>query len=92
MKKGIGITARLRKVAPGQSIVLKLPNSRAMDACKTVAYRVGHEMHCRFKAQSDFVNRTLTLTRLPYGEGKGKSKDNKTAGATPEATKNEGGE
>lgn len=65
-RRGKGITEQLRAVPMGATIVLSLPNARAIDSYKSIAYKLRHELECRFKAKSDFANRRLTLTKLPY--------------------------
>lgn len=66
MEKNKVTTEALREMAMGETVVFALPDAAAINTGKAIAYRVRHVLQCRFKAASDFVNNTLTLTKLPY--------------------------
>lgn len=55
----------LRNIAMGKSKTFKLESSMAINSCKAIAYRLQYDLGCKFSAESDYINRTLTLTKLP---------------------------
>ncbi|MCM1022291.1 MAG: hypothetical protein NC403_08815 [Muribaculaceae bacterium] len=66
MEKNKVTTEALREMQVGETIVFALPDASAINTGKAIAYRARHVLRCRFRAASDFVNNTLTLTKLPY--------------------------
>lgn len=62
-------TKALRKMEMGETITFVLPDANAINTGKATAYRLVPILRCRFKAMSDFINNTLTLTKLPYDTG-----------------------
>lgn len=66
MEKNKVTTETLREIQVGDTIVFALPDASAINTGKAIAYRLGPILRCRFRAASDFVNNTLTLTKLPY--------------------------
>lgn len=59
----------LRKMEVGETVVFGLPDASAINTGKAIAYRLGPMLRCKFRAASDFINNTLTLTKLPYDTG-----------------------
>lgn len=59
----------LRKMEVGETAIFSLPDASAINSGKAIAYRLGPVLRCRFRAASDFINNTLTLTKLPYDTG-----------------------
>lgn len=58
----------LRKMEIGQTVTFELPRqepylSRAVNSGKAIAYRLQRELRCKFTAETDFDNATLTLTK-----------------------------
>lgn len=58
----------LRRMGLGQTRVFALPErepytSRAANTGKALAYRLQRELGCRFTANTDFENKTLTITK-----------------------------
>ncbi|MCM1020861.1 MAG: hypothetical protein NC403_01490 [Muribaculaceae bacterium] len=66
MEKNKVTTETLREMQVGETIVFVLPDASAINTGKAIAYRLGPMLRCRFRAASDFVNNTLSLTKLPY--------------------------
>lgn len=62
----------LRKMDIGETIMFELPNAASINSAKASAYRLVPILRCRFRAVSDFINNTLTLTKLPYDAGTSK--------------------
>lgn len=58
-------TDELRDMAMGQTQAFKLASSMAINSRKTIAYRLQHDLGCKFRAESDFTNLVLTITKLP---------------------------
>lgn len=65
MEKKKVTSADLRLMKTGQSLTFELPDARAIDSGKSLAYRLQHSEGCRFTAESDYVNNRLTITRCP---------------------------
>lgn len=58
----------LRQMKIGRTETFDLPDrepatSRAANTGKAIAYRLQRELGCKFKAVTDFDNKTLTLTK-----------------------------
>lgn len=66
MEKNKVTTKALREMAAGETKIFVLPDASAINTGKAIAYRLGPVLHCRFRAVSDYVYNTLTLTKLPY--------------------------
>lgn len=47
----------------GQTVTFELPDARAINSGKALAYRLQHELGCNFSAVSDFTNNRLTITK-----------------------------
>lgn len=64
-------TCILRGMAMGETRTFDLPTDRAVNCGKSIAYRLQHELKCKFSAVSDYANHRLTITKLskpPAGE------------------------
>lgn len=54
----------LRRMAIGETKTFELANAAAIQSGKAMAYTAQHTLGCRFRAESDFANNRLTLTKL----------------------------
>lgn len=66
-------TKTLREMEEGETREFKLPDAPAINSGKAIAYRLVPILRCRFKAESDFINNTLRITKLPYDKGTSKT-------------------
>ncbi len=63
MKQDKVTVSDLQGMKVGETRTFELPDARAIENGKVLAYRTGRMSGCRYKASSDFVNSTLTLTK-----------------------------
>lgn len=55
----------LRRMEMGETITFRLADANAINTGKTMAYRLQYSLECKFTAESDYINNTLTLTKNP---------------------------
>ncbi len=53
----------LRSMEMGESRTFELPNARACDNGKSVAYQMQNLLGCKFSATTDYPTNTLTITK-----------------------------
>lgn len=53
----------LRGMQMGETRTLDLPNARACDNGKVVAYQVQNLLGCKFSISTDYTNNRLTITK-----------------------------
>lgn len=53
----------LRGMRMGETRTLDLPNARACDNGKVVAYQVQNLLGCKFSISTDYTNNRLTITK-----------------------------
>ena len=49
----------------GETITFRLADANAINTGKAIAYRLQNSLGCKFSAESDFSNNTLTITKNP---------------------------
>jgi len=54
-------TAQLSQIPPGGYRTFRVPDARAIFTARVLG--------CRFSASADFVNNTVTITRMPLTDG-----------------------
>lgn len=58
-------TDALRSMRMGAVAVFDVADANAINSGKALAYRLQHILGCDFKAQSDYANNRLIITKLP---------------------------
>lgn len=58
-------TAALRDMEMGETRNFTLTSADAINTGKALAYRAQYSLGCRFSAESDYINNTLSITKLP---------------------------
>ncbi len=53
----------LRSIGAGESKTFRLPDARACDNGKVLAYQMQNLLGCRFSVRTDYAANTLTITR-----------------------------
>lgn len=53
----------LRAIQTGQSMTFDLPDAKACDNAKSLAYQFQNILGCKFSVQTDYAANTLTITR-----------------------------
>ncbi len=53
----------LRSIDVGQTKVFALPNAKACDNGKSLAYQFQNIVGCKYRVQTDYATNTLTITR-----------------------------
>lgn len=65
-KENVKVTSEaLRRMGIGQTITFHLTDADAINSGKAIAYRLQNSLGCKFSAESDFSNNTLTITKNP---------------------------
>lgn len=62
-------TAQLSQIPLGGYRTFRVPDARAIFTAQVQAYRLARVLGCRFSASADFVNNTITITRMPLTDG-----------------------
>lgn len=55
----------LRAMGMGETRTFDLPNAKACDNGKSVAYQLQNQLQCRFTVSTDYVNNRLSITKNP---------------------------
>lgn len=55
----------LREMKMGETLTFALPDAAAVLTGKSLAYRMGRLLRCKFSAPADFDNNRLTITKSP---------------------------
>lgn len=58
-------TERLRELPVGKMLIAALPDAKAINTAKALAYRLQHELGCRFECKSDYRECVITITKKP---------------------------
>lgn len=53
----------LEQIGIGESETFELPKAEACETAKSLAYKYGYILNCRFSAVTDYKNNRLTLTK-----------------------------
>lgn len=53
----------LRSIGMGETKTFTLPNAKACDTGKAVAYQLQNLIGCKFSVRTDYTARTLTITK-----------------------------
>lgn len=53
----------LREMQMGETKVFDLPNARACDNGKSVAYQMQNLLRCKFSVSTDYTSNKLTITK-----------------------------
>ena len=62
--KAVRVTRELLKgMAAGETLTVELPDAAAIERGKASAYQLQRIEGCKFRMSSDYVARTLTITR-----------------------------
>ncbi len=62
--KAVRVTRELLKgMAAGETLTVELPDAAAIESGKASAYQLQRIEGCKFRMSSDYVARTLTITR-----------------------------
>lgn len=65
MEKNKVTSEVLRLMEIGQTITFDLPDARAINTAKSLAYRIQHELGCKFCISTDYEYNRLRITKLP---------------------------
>lgn len=65
MEKTRVTTEALREMQMGETVTFELPDAKAVDSGKALAYRYQHTLGCKLGAVSDYANNKLTITKSP---------------------------
>ena len=55
----------LENIGMGLTETFNLPNAKACDNGKALAYQYQNQLGCKFSIQSDYANSRLTITKKP---------------------------
>lgn len=53
----------LRSIPMGATREFDLPNAKACDTAKTVAYQLQNQEGCRFSVETDYLNSRIKITK-----------------------------
>lgn len=57
-------SAQLRAMEQGETLTFAAPSAGAIESAKATAYRLQHQLRCKFSVKSDYANGTFQITRL----------------------------
>lgn len=57
-------SAQLRAMEQGETLTFAAPSAGAIESAKTTAYRLQHQLGCKFSVKSDYASGTFQITRL----------------------------